>query len=105
MLNETEDLKSRATTPEFIRMRQRLRQLMLQAHADGRFGDALTEAIASLELSQAYYASKIGQPLVGDMVRNSKCGNDNCTSTGFRVSDNLPCLRVEWTTKGRNEVS
>lgn len=62
------DMKAGIATPEFIRTRQRLRQLALQAHADGRLGDALMEALASLELSQAFYSSKIGHPLVGDMV-------------------------------------
>lgn len=68
MLNEMNEWEGGVTTPEFVRMRQRLRQLILQAHADGRLADALTEAIASLELSQAFYTQKIGQPLVGDMV-------------------------------------
>lgn len=63
---------------EFCRARTRLRQLMLKAHAECRFADALAEALTSLDLAKAFYTRRTGHGLTGDMViRENSCSKVN----------------------------
>eukprot|EP01068_Selenidium_serpulae_P000027 Selendium_serpulae@DN10054_c0_g1_i1.p1 len=82
LLQRLQDVNANILTTEFQVTRQQLRAEALQSHKDGRYADAMLQALHCYELAKAYYSKRFGQSLQRDMVFEllllSKC----CAITG-----------------------